>query len=26
LFEIWSVDEEGPSLELDEMDGPKLIN
>jgi DNA helicase-2/ATP-dependent DNA helicase PcrA len=26
LFEIWSVDEEEPSLELDESDGPKLIN
>jgi DNA helicase II / ATP-dependent DNA helicase PcrA len=26
LFEIWSVDEEEPSLELDETDEPKLIN
>jgi DNA helicase-2/ATP-dependent DNA helicase PcrA len=26
LFEIWSVDEEEPSLELDESDEPKLIN
>ncbi|HEY8462203.1 MAG TPA: ATP-dependent helicase, partial [Blastocatellia bacterium] len=26
LFEIWSVDEERPSLALDEPDEPKLIN
>jgi DNA helicase-2/ATP-dependent DNA helicase PcrA len=26
LFEIWSVNEEGPSFELDEADEPKLIN
>jgi len=26
LFEIWSVDEESPSFELDEADEPKLIN
>jgi len=26
LLEIWSVDEEEPSLELDEVDEPKLIN
>ena len=26
LFEIWSVDEEEPSLELNEADEPKLIN
>ncbi|HEX5083799.1 MAG TPA: ATP-dependent helicase, partial [Blastocatellia bacterium] len=26
LFEIWSVDEEEPSLVLDESDEPKLIN
>jgi DNA helicase-2/ATP-dependent DNA helicase PcrA len=26
LFEIWSVDEEEPSFELEEMDEPKLIN
>jgi len=26
LFEIWSVDEEEPSLELDEADEPRLIN
>ena len=26
LFEIWSVDEEQPSLELDEANEPKLIN
>jgi len=26
LFEIWSVDEEEPSFELDEADEPKLIN
>lgn len=26
LLEVWSVDEEAPSLELDEADEPKLIN
>jgi DNA helicase-2/ATP-dependent DNA helicase PcrA len=26
LFEIWSVGEEEPSFELDEMDEPKMIN